>query len=98
VHLQGIHTAGPVSITTAVSKTTAPYAAVFGELKFCFSTFFFFRSKLQQIHTRNKKKKLEKNVLLVKKTFKKKKIFSATVFDLRFRRRRTIFAEFKTIF
>ncbi len=41
------YTAGAVSITTTVSITTAPYAAVFGELKFFFSTFFFFCSKLQ---------------------------------------------------
>jgi hypothetical protein len=62
-------TAGAVRITTAVSITTAPYAAVFGELNIFFRLFSFFAVNFKQIHTGNKKKKFEKNVLLVKKTF-----------------------------
>jgi hypothetical protein len=65
-------TASAVSITTEVSITTAPYAAVFGELKIFFRLFSFFAVNFKQIQTRNKKKKFEKNVLLVKKTLKKK--------------------------
>jgi hypothetical protein len=53
-------TAGAVSITTVVSITTAPYAAVFGKLKKIFNFFIFFAVNFKQIHTRNKKKKFEK--------------------------------------
>jgi hypothetical protein len=65
-------TAGAVSITTAVSITIAPYAAVFGQLKFIFRLFSFFAVNFKQIHTRNKKKKFENKMSYwLKKSFKK---------------------------
>jgi hypothetical protein len=67
-----ICTASAVSITTVVSITTAPYAAVFCELKFFFQLFSFFAVNFKQIHTRNNKKKFEKKVLLVKRRLKRK--------------------------
>jgi hypothetical protein len=65
-------TAGAVSITTVVSITTAPYAAVFSQLKFFFRLFSFFAVNFKQIHTRNKKKKFEKKMpYWLKKRLKK---------------------------
>ncbi len=88
-------TAGAVSITTAVSISTATYAAVFGQLKFFFRLFSFFAVNFKQIHTGNKKKKFENKMSYwLKRRFKKKNFFLLPFFDLLFCRRRTIFAEF----
>jgi hypothetical protein len=55
-----VYTSGAVSITTTVSITTAPYAAVFSVLNKIFQLFSFFADNFKQIHTRNKKEKFEK--------------------------------------
>jgi hypothetical protein len=65
-HFSHIHIdlVGPLQSTAgAVSITTAPYAAVFGELKFFFQLYSFFAVNLKQIYNRNKKKKFEKKCL-----------------------------------
>ncbi len=67
-----IITAGAVSITNAVSITTAPYAAVFSVLNNFFRLFSFFVVNFKQIHTRNKKKKFEKKFLTSSKNVFKK--------------------------
>jgi hypothetical protein len=88
-------TAGAVSISTAVSITTAPYAAVFGQLKYFFRLFSFFAVNFKQIHTRNKKKKFKNKMSFwLKRCVKKKNFCPPPFFDLRFCGRRTIFAEF----
>jgi hypothetical protein len=85
-------TAGAISITTAVSITTTPFAAVFR----IFRLFSFFPVKFKQIHTRNKKKMFEikmpywlkRHLKKVKKKKKKKILFwLPPFFDRRFRRR-----------
>jgi hypothetical protein len=64
-----------VSITIAVSITTAPYAAVFSVLNKIFRLFSFFAVNFKQIHTRNKKQKFEKEMPYWGKKRLKKKIF-----------------------
>jgi hypothetical protein len=67
-----------VSITNAVSITTAPFAAIFSALNQIFQLLTFFIINFKQIDTRNKRKKFEeKKSLQVQKTLLKKYVSTA---------------------